>query len=326
MNVLIVLILLSSTIPLAFADDSGNTSNNVEIDIETQQQTEIMKNRLGAEIRLLQLEKAIIKNIDTGEEIILLLNGSDVDTTELQVILEIFEVLILPEVRNADPNASDAVSIFVDLKHDAMNLSKEFRDSVRRSLTDSMLNQIQQRTRNMTCNQTQDLSQAIQNKIRQYNSNQFRNIYQLLGENAHAELRGYQNGSLTQNQVRMNVTMRLNQTEKDKQFSFLTSIKQQKIRSRIQLQHRIQNASEGFQERQENRLQKRLQRIEDLSDNPLYQQMMKRIQNKLNDTNDAGSDGNGSNNGGDNGDGGSGQDKPGYGDNGESNSPGVGGR
>jgi len=325
MNYLIVLMLMSSMLPLAFADEAGNTSNNVVIDAETQQQVEIMNNGLGAEIRLLQLEKAITKNINIGEEIILLLNESDVNTTELQVILEELEFLILPEVQSADPYASDAISVFVDLKHDAVNVSKDFRDTVRGLLTDSILEQIQQRTRNMTCNQTQDLSQTIQDKIRQYNSNQFRNIYQLFGVNANREVLGYQNGSMTQNQVKQNITMRLNQTKKENQFSLLASLKHQKIKYKLQAQNRFQNTSEGFEQRQVNRLQKRLQRIEDLPYNPLYQQLMKRIQNKLNNMGHNGGNGNGPNNGGDNGDSGSGQVKPGYGNNDGSNSPGSGG-
>ena len=41
--------LMGSMLPLAFADESGNTSNNVVIDAETQKQVEIMNNGLGAE-------------------------------------------------------------------------------------------------------------------------------------------------------------------------------------------------------------------------------------------------------------------------------------
>jgi len=331
MNIFIVLILLSSIPPLAFADESGNVSNNVQIDAETQQQTEIMKNGLGAEIRLLQLEKAIIKNINTGEELASLLNESEVNITNLLVILAEFELLI-QEVQSADPNASDGVSIFVDLKHDAVNLSKEFRDTIRGLLNNTMLEQIQQRTRNISCNQTQNLSQTIQNKIRQYNRNQFHNIYQILGENGSNYVLRYQNGSMTQNQVKQNITMKINQTGKEKQFTLLTSLKQQKIRYRLQSHNQVQNASQGFQNRQENRLKKRLQRIENLSDDPLYQQLTRRIQNKLNkmgDTSGDGNGGNGQNNGGNNGDdngnNGNEHDKPGYGDNGGSNSPGGGG-
>lgn len=310
-------------IPLAFADEPGTTLNEVDIDAETQQQTEIMNNRLGAEIRLLQLEKAIITNINTGEEIITILEESDVDAIDLQTILAEFN-LLLQEVQSADPNATDAVSVFVDLKHDAVNLTMEFRETLRELSTDSMLDQIQQRTRNMTRNQTRDLFNSIQNKIRQYNSNQFRNLFQHLGENGDEYIHRYRNGSMTQNQLRQNITMRINQSEVKEQFTLLKSLKTQKIRNQIQTQNRIQNATEEFQQRQENRLQRRLQKIKDFPDTPLNQQLTKRIQNKLNNIGGTGGNGNGSNNEDTTGDSGGGQDKPGYGNNDGSNSPGGG--
>lgn len=321
MNVLTVFILLSAMIPLAFADEPITTSNEVDINAETQQQTEIMNNQLGSEIRLLQLEKAIIKNINTGGEILTLLENSEVDPIYLQVILAEFEFL-LEEVRTTDPNASDAVSVFIDLKHDAVNITKDFRETIRGLLNNSLQDQIQQQTRNMTCNQTQNISNSIQNKIRQYNSNQFRNI---LGVNGSECIHHYQNGSMTQKQLRQNITMRINKSEKGNQFSFLSSLKQQQIKNKIQSQNQVQNASEGFQQRQENRFKNRLQRMKDFPDNPVYNQLIKRMQNKINNVDDEGNgtNGSGSNNGGNNNPG-SGQKEPGHGNNDGSNSPGGG--
>ena len=84
--------------------------------------------------------------------------------------------------------------------------------------------------------------------------------------------------------------------------------------------------------RQENRLKQRLQKSENLSDDPLYQKLTMRIQNKLNNMGDTGVDDNGGNNsdnggnnGDDNGDNGRGHGKPGNGENGGSKSPGGGG-
>lgn len=321
MNVLTVFILLSAMIPLAFADEPITTSNEVDINAETRQQTEIMNNQLGSEIRLLQLEKAIIKNIKTGEEIVTLLENSDVDPIDLQVILAEFDFL-LEEVQMADPNASDAVSVFIDLKHDAVNITKDFRETIRGLLNTTLKDRIQQQTRNMTCNQTQNLSNSIQNKIRQYNSNQFRNI---LGVNGSECINHYQNGSMTQKQLRQNITMRINKSEKGNQFIFLSSLKQQQIKNKIQSQNQVQNASEGFQQRQENRFKNRLQRMKDFPNNPLYNQLMKRMQNKINAVDDEGNgtNGSGSNNGGNNNPG-SGQKEPGHGNNDGSNSPGGG--
>jgi hypothetical protein len=312
-------------IPLTFADESDTYSTEVEIDSKTQQESEIMHDGLGAEIRLLQLEKAIIENINKGNEIISILNETDMNITDLQLVIEEFK-LLKSDVQLADPTASDAVSIFVDLKHDAVNLSTDFRETVRGLLNNTLTDQIRQLTRNMTCNQTQVISNSIQNKIRQYNSNQFRKIYQGLGENSSEFIRRYQNGSMTQNQVKRNITSRFNQTERGNRFIFFSSLKQQKIKNKIESQNQIQNASEGFQQRQENRFMKRLQEIEDFPDNPLYNQLMKRLQNKIDDiggNGNNGSSGNGSNNGGDD-DSGSGQKKSGSGENGKSNGAGGG--
>ena len=277
------------------------------------------------------LEKAIIKNIITGEKIILLLNDSDVNTTVLQIILAEFE-LIMQEIQSADYNNSEGVKIFVDLKHDAVNLSKDFRKTLIGLLNSTIHEQIKQQTRNMTCNQTKNLSKIIQNKILQYNGNQFRNIYKILGKNGSKYILRYQNRSMTQNQVKQNITKIINQTGKGKQFNFITSLKQQKIKNHMQSQNKMQNVSEGFQMRQENRLKQRLQKSENLSDNPIYQKLTMRIQNKLNNMGDTGGDDNGGNNsdnGGNNGDGdgdnGSGHGKPGNGENGGSKSPGGGG-
>ncbi len=320
-NILIVLIILSSMIPLTFADDSNNISNSIEFDLKTRQETDIMNDKLGAEIRLLQLEKSIIRNINTGEEIISILEETYIDITDLQLILAELELLI-QEVQSADPDASDAVRIFLDLKYDAVNLSTDFRGTLRGLIGGSLIEQIQQQTRNMTCDQILNLSQTIQNKIQQYNVNQFNYFYQIIGENGNKYILGYQNGSLTRGQVKQNIMMNINQTGKDVQFTILTALKQHKIRYLIQSQNEIQNASQGFQQRQETRLKNRLKRIESFPDNSLYQQLMNRIENKLNNMGDIDIDGNGSNHGGDNG---NGQDKSGNRDNDESNNPPSGG-
>ena len=306
-TILVALILIGSILPIVYADNTTNGTNDEYINKETQQQTEIMNNNgLGAEIRLLQLEKAIIKNIEKGEQILTILNDSEYNLTDLQVILaELY--LLKQEVQTADSNATDAISTFVDLKHDARNLTKEFRETLQATVNNSVIGYLQQNIRNMTCNQTQNVSKEIQSKIRQYNTNQFRHLYQILGENCSDCIDNYQNGTMTTNQVKQNLTRRLQQNKSAIQYQFLTSLKQKKIQDKIQTQNSIQNASKGFDQRQENRLKKRLQQSENISNNPLYQKLSKRLQQKIskldtdnnpgnNDDNGNGQQGNGSDN------------------------------
>lgn len=311
MNILVALILIGSILPIAYADNTNNNPKNEYIDKETQQQTEIMNtNTMGAEIRLLQLEKAIIKNIEKGEQILTIINDSEYNITDLQVILAEF-YLLQEEVQTADPNATDAVSTFVDLKLDAVNLTKEFREILQATVNNSTIGQLQQRIGNMTSNQTTNVTNTIQSKIRQYNAHQFRYLYQLLGENRSDWISKYQNGSLTTNQVKQNLTKRIQQNKTTHQYQILTALKQKKIQQKIQTQNSIQNASDGFQQRQENRLKKRLQQSENLTDNPLYQQLCKRIQQKLDKLDNNNNPGNNNDNGNGQNDDGSGNDNPG---------------
>jgi len=61
-------------------DPDGNETeepngNESEIDDDTEEEIEIMNNTLGAEIRLLQLEKAITKNLLKGERSVAVLKA-----------------------------------------------------------------------------------------------------------------------------------------------------------------------------------------------------------------------------------------------------------
>jgi len=294
-NLLIVLMLMASIAPLAFADEAEDSTDDVEIDDETQEQVEAMNNGIGAEVRLLQLEKSITINILKGEEIISNLTGLGFDTTELQAILVELE-LVKEEVIDTDPNATDTVQIFVDLKHDAVNLTKEFRDTLKEILDDDAIEQLRERIREMVCEQAQNLSKNIQNKIRQFNRNQLHRVYQIVGENDDSVLNQYRNGTLTMNQVKQQLRKTVNQMIKEKRYDLFSQLKQEKIQKHIKAKNCIQNASEGFQTRQESRLQKRLQKSENMSNNPVNEETCQRIRNRIDNisTSDTGNEDSGS--------------------------------
>ena len=53
------------------------------------------------------------------------------------------------EVQAADPYSEDAVEVFVDLKSDAIRLTKEYREAAKDLLSDEKYLQIRERIRNM---------------------------------------------------------------------------------------------------------------------------------------------------------------------------------
>jgi len=294
-NIIIVLMLMVSISTLAFADEAVDSTDEVEINDETQKQVEIMNVSLGSEIRLLQLEKSITKNIIKGKEVVSILKGLELNTTYLEAILAEFEFL-KEEVIDADPNSTDAVQIFVDLKHDAVNLTKEFRDALKELLDDDTIEYLRERIREMTCEQAQNLSSKIQNKIKQFNRNQLHKLYQIMGENGSSFLNKYQNGTLTMEQVKQQIGKMVNQMTKEKRYEIFSQLKQNKIQKKIQAKICVQNVTDGFQTRKESRLTNRLQRSENMPDNPINEEMQERIRNRLNGNDNAGTGGNGNKN------------------------------
>ena len=283
-SIIMVLLLMMSLTSFAVADDAEDTEqDDVEIDEETQDEIEIMPYPHGAQIRLLQLEKAITKNIARGTEIIAALQELDVNTTDLEAILAELE-LVKEEVQAADPNATDAVQVFIDHKADAIELSKEFRDTVRELVDEITLEALRERIREMTYKQMQNISAKIQNRIRLFNRNQAQRIYKLFGETNMS----LQNGTVTREQLRQHMRTQLSNMSSEKRYNLYAELAQYKIRTRIQAHASIDNATEDFQERQEERLTNRLRNTQGGQtgvDERVKAAMEQRMRNRLNNMN-----------------------------------------
>jgi len=294
LNVLIVLMLMASIAPLTFADEAENSTEELNKDAETRKQGEIRNKRFDGEMYLLQLEKVITKNIIKGKEVFTILKDLEYNTTYLEAILAEFE-LLKEEVIAADPNATDAVQIFIDLKHDAINLTKDFRETLKEMLDNETIEPLRERIKNMICEQVQNLTKNIQNKIKQFNRNQLHRIYQIIGENGGSFLNKYQNGTLSMEQVKQNISKTVSQMAKERRYDIFYQLKQNQIKSQIKARICIENATEDFQERKQNRLTNRIQKSENMSDDPINEEMQERIRNRLSDNDNAGTGGSANN-------------------------------
>ena len=292
LGIIIVFMLAVSLTPLALADD-------VEIDAETQSEVEAMEYQYGAEIRLLQLEKSITTNILKGEEVISVLEGLEYNTTELEAIL--FELeLLLDEVQSVDANSTNATQEFIDLKSDAKELTEDFREAVHGLIDDVTVEGLRERIRNMTCEKVQNLTSKIQNKVRLYNRNQLHRVYGILGEHNESILNQYQNGNVTKEQVKNQINKIVNQMTKQKRNQIFAELKESMIRGRIQTRLCVDNATEGFQERKQVRLNGRLQAVQESQDagSQVQNHTQNRISNRIDESSGNGGTSNGNGSGG----------------------------
>jgi hypothetical protein len=265
-NILLVLILMTSIVSLALAveaddhtqgnpDDEHGTndqnnetgsqnetqdqvnesesSHNDSCENETEHEIEIMNNTLGAQIRLLQLEKAIITNVLKGAMTIQVLKGLDINTTTLEAILAKLSD-VLDAVRAADPAANNSVQIFVQLKNETRNLTKQFRDTIRALLDDATIKMIKERLRNMTSDELQNCSLKLKHWIRQFNRNQLYRLYGIIGETNTSLLDEYLNGNITLGQVKFQLHKLINQMTKEKRHMIFSEVKEENIKKKIQ--------------------------------------------------------------------------------------------
>jgi len=254
-SILLTLILLISTTSIVLAgagDDKGNhfgKDDDFEGDNdqnETEKEIEIVNNTFGAEIRLLQLEKALLKNILKGEMAVQVLIGLNFTTTELESILIEMKAL-LEEVRQANASSNASVEIFVFLKNESKNFTTQFRETIRGLLNDTSLSELRVRIKEMlnASGQLDDYNKRIKNLIRTFNGNQLYRLYSLIGEANSLFVNQYLNGTLPLNETKLQLCKIINEMTKEKKYEIFLEIKGENIRRQIHAQDVIENIGNG---------------------------------------------------------------------------------
>ena len=259
-NLLLVLMLMGSIASLAFAveadddnqgnpaDENGtddqvnetNSSHGHHFDNETEREIEIMNNSLGTRIRLLQLEKALLTNILKGVMTVQVLKGLNVTTTELEAILTNLSD-VLDAVRAADPAANDSVQVFVQLKNESRNLTKQFRDSLRLLLDNETIASIKEQLRNITSDELQNCSMRLRHWMRQFNQNQLYRLYGIISETNTSLINDYINGNISLDLVKLQLHKMVNQMTKEKRHMVFSEVKEENIKKKIHAHTEMEN-------------------------------------------------------------------------------------
>lgn len=237
----LVLLISISSIVLVKADDNGNHYGK-DVDNETEKEIKIMNSSLGAEIRLLQLEKALLKNILKGEMTVQVLMGLNFTTTELESILTEMKAL-LEEVKTANTSSNESVQIFVSLKNESKNLTTQFRETMRGLLNDTSLSELRVRIKEMlnASGQLEDYNKRIIHLIRTFNGNHLYRLYGLVGEANSSFVNEYLDGTLPLNKTKLQLCKIINEMTKEKKHEIFSEIKGENIRRQIHAQNEIEH-------------------------------------------------------------------------------------
>ena len=158
-----------------------------------------MEDKTGKEIRLMQLEKAITRNIVAGKVAIEKVKANDIDASELEVILTELEALRL-EVKSINPEEEGAVETFVNIKNEAMELSKEFKEIAADLLAQDDITAIENEVNDNP--ELQEYKLRIKEKIQLKNKESVQKTFDSIGIKNEVLLAKIKNGGVTLAEVK----------------------------------------------------------------------------------------------------------------------------
>ena len=203
---LVMLLALVFTLPVVLADEDA------EVSPEDVEEVSEMQTPLGAEIRLLQLEKAINRNIIAGNEIIasIIEDNESADVSDLEdIIVEMESLLTEVQDMTFEGDARELAHSYVEIKSRARALTKSFRESSKDYLDDENLEPVRERVRNKYQEKMQDYDEKISQKRNEYNGGKLSVLLQRLGVTDERMVDGVRNGTLTVGQVRSEIVNKL---------------------------------------------------------------------------------------------------------------------
>jgi len=247
-SLLLMLLMIVSIIPFAFAEEIDTAEADSEE--ETQNQIALMGTGTGAEVRLLQLEKAITENIIRGQEVIAEVESKGNDTSILEDLISDMEDL-KSRVQALDAESEEAVDEFVALKAEAIELSKQFRDEAKTLLDKSDADALRTRLKEMNRSEITQLNNQIRNRIREYNAEQVKNLFGILGIENEELLANFSNGNSTLKEVRDVIKTEFKSMTQEEKKSAFSELKEAGVKKVItakavmeKVRERVQNIRE----------------------------------------------------------------------------------
>lgn len=237
--------MLISISSLAIADEAGEEQDQEDEtpeqeDADLDEEISVMNIPLGAEIRLLQLQKALLKNILKGEMAIEVLKGLEFDPDNITILEEILDKMkdlsegldeLLEDMTDLSHNES--AQIFVENKSLAKNLTRQFREKIREMLSDVELSDLREQIKEMINESLQNLGEYIKNRIRQFNRNQLYKLYDLIKDTDNSFIEQYLNGDITLGFLKLQICKIINNMSKERRYGIFSEIKEENLKRKI---------------------------------------------------------------------------------------------
>lgn len=246
----LLLLLVLSIFPAVMAEEELTEETIAQ---DTMAEVSTMDQKIGAELRLLQLEKAITRNILGGNEVIAQVEEDGKDASELEALITELEALKL-ELQDLNPEDEGAVEAFVNIKQEAIEISKEFREIARGLLEQGDRLAIASKIKEMDKTELQQYNEQIRNKIRAQNAEIVRKTFNSLGIENDELLTKVENGEATHEEVRNVIRNAVQAMTPEEKRAAWTTLKESGVRKDVAVRAKIEKARLNINERKAARL------------------------------------------------------------------------
>ena len=247
-SMLILAIVAIGLAPGVFAEENNTNSTTNETDIRP------MHTAYGAEVRLLQLEKQLVRAKLHGEQVIEALEKQNASTGNLSGIVAEFEAMIIEvqEARadlNKTNNTENAVATFVALVHDARDLTKEFREAARTLIKDADKKQLKNDFEKIDRSELKDFDERIKHARREYNAENTKKMFEHAGMKADGDFeKRIKEGKISSDDLREEVKSRVRSLTPEEREAAIASLRDEAARARVNALARIQDAKTHLDE------------------------------------------------------------------------------
>ncbi len=242
-SVMMVFCLLLAMLPQVIAQE--NT-----IDDETLEEVELIaESNTGAQVRMMQLTRAITKAHVSGQEITELVQ--DEDAAELESILAQIED-IKAEAQSVDYQNDDVAGLYISMKNEMKELTKQFREKVSGKLSSQQMQQVQNAVQNSE--EINQLKEQVRNQIRNVNAQRVQNMLSGMGKSDNEMVEKVRNSEMTKEQVKEQLMTHWNSLNQENKEAFRKQIGQrlqQRESLKEQLKTMMQSGKLGASKRDE---------------------------------------------------------------------------
>ena len=270
----LIMTMVISIIPIAIAQEESESGGDIsstetlEVDSDTQTEIAIMDTKLGTGLRLLQLERAITRDMLRRQEIIKIIQAKDTnnDVTDLNEIVADMKSLIDELHQIKEPYGADAVQKFIAIKQDAIELGKEFRNIARPFLSDADIESIKNSLKIMERAEIKALNQKIIDLRRQYNADRVNAVLARIGSADPVLVEKIKSGQITHGQIISELAKKIRSMPPEARREVILKIREENTKRFVFRDNSVRERRSNRLDRRSNVAQRRSNRLQRRSD------------------------------------------------------------